>query len=101
MTEQVTALKERVSTAHSVKQMITDKFARVGALVAVGGTSLVMTASAAINFTPIQELLTAVINLIPSFMDLVVAIAPLVVVIAIVSFILKFLDKIIAMLNFG
>ena len=101
MTEEVSALKERCSTAHNVKAMITNKFARVGALVAVGGTSLVMSASAAINFTPIQELLTAVINLIPSFMDLVVAIAPLVVVIAIVSFILKFLDKIIQMLNFG
>ena len=63
--------------------------------------SLIGAASAAINFTPIQELLTAVINLIPSFMDLVVAIAPLIVVIAIVAFILKFLDKIIAMLNFG
>jgi hypothetical protein len=77
MTEEVSALRARVSTAHNVKQMITDKFARVGALVAVGGTSIVATASAAINFTPIQELLTAVINLIPSFMDLVVAIAPL------------------------
>ena len=65
------------------------------------GLVLVGMASAAINFTPIQELLPAVIDLIPSFMDLVVAIAPLVVVIAIVSFILKFLDKIIAMLNFG
>jgi hypothetical protein len=77
MTEEVSALRARVSTAHNVKQMITDKFARVGALVAVGGTSIVATASAAINFTPIQELLTAVIDLIPSFMDLVVAIAPL------------------------
>lgn len=62
---------------------------------------LVGMASAAVNFTPITELLQAVIDLIPTFMDLVVNIAPLVVVIAIVAFILKFLDKIIAMLNFG
>jgi hypothetical protein len=71
------------------------------AMVMTSGLALVGMASAAINFTPIRELLSAVIDLIPSFMDLVVAIAPLVVVIAIVAFILKFLDKIIAMLNFG
>jgi len=71
------------------------------AIAMTSGLALVGMASAAINFTPIQELLTAVIGLIPSFMDLVVAIAPLVVVIAIVGFILKFLDRIISMLNFG
>jgi|PlaIllAssembly_1097288.scaffolds.fasta_scaffold1237589_1 hypothetical protein len=91
MTEQVTVEKQGVVSAFKYRL----------AMVMTSGLALVGMASAAINFTPIQELLTAVIDLIPSFMDLVVAIAPLVVVIAIVSFILKFLDKIIAMLNFG
>jgi uncharacterized membrane protein len=58
-------------------------------------------ASAAINFTPIQELLTAVVDLIPTFMDLVVAIAPLIVVIAVVGFITKFLNQIINLMNFS
>jgi hypothetical protein len=59
-------------------------------------------ASAAINFTPIEELLDAVVDLVPTFMDLVgkiefrfangvrfggFAIAPLIVVIAIVGFV--------------
>lgn len=34
-------------------------------------------ASAAVNFTPIEELIQAVTGLIPSFLDLVVALAPL------------------------
>ena len=90
MTEEVTTTKP--SFVMAAKYRI--------ALVMTSGLALVGMASAAINFTPIQELLTAVIGLIPSFMDLVVAIAPLVVVIAIVGFILKFLDRIISMLNF-
>ena len=58
-------------------------------LALLGSSSLVLVgvSSAAINFTPIQELLTAVVDLIPTFMDLVVAIAPLIVVIAVVGFI--------------
>ena len=91
MTEQVTAQKPGLVAAFKYRV----------AMVMTSGLALVGMASAEINFTPIEELLTAVIDLIPSFMDLVVAIAPLVVVIAIVSFILKFLDRIISMLNFG
>ena len=72
----------------------------VGGVAAIG-TLAVGYASAAINFTPIQELLDAVVDLIPTFMDLVVAIAPLIVVIAIVGFVLAFLDRILAMLKFS
>ena len=74
---------------------------RAVAVLGAAGLSLVGTASAAINFTPIQELLDAVVDLIPTFMDLVVAIAPLIVVIAIVGFVLAFLDRILAMLKFN
>ena len=57
-------------------------------------------ASAAVNFTTIEELLAAVTGLIPSFMDLVVEIAPLIVTIAIIGFVLSFLDRILAWLKF-
>ena len=72
-------------------------------LALLGSSSLVLVgvSSAAVNFTPIQELLTAVVDLIPTFMDLVVSIAPLVVTIAIISFVIKFLNQIINMLNFN
>lgn len=62
--------------------------------------ALVNPVSAAINFTPIVELLEAVVSLIPTMMDLVIAIAPLIVVIAVVGFIVKFLDRILQLLNF-
>ena len=62
------------------------KYRAVAAL-GTAGLFFAGTASAAINFTPIQELLQAVVDLIPTFMDLVVAIAPLIVVIAIVGFV--------------
>jgi hypothetical protein len=72
----------------------------VGTLAVAGGaTILVPYASAAINFTPITELLEAVVDLIPTLMDLVIAIAPLIVTIAIVGFVLAFLDRILEMLK--
>jgi hypothetical protein len=57
-------------------------------------------ASAAINFTPISELLQAVIALLPDFMDLMVGVAPIIVLGSLLGFIIKFWDKILAMLNF-
>jgi len=101
MTEAVSDLRARVSFAHDAKQMITNKFARVGALVAVGGTTIIGSVSAAINFTPITELIEAVTGLIPSLMDLVIALAPLIVTMAIISFLVIFFRKnILDMLNF-
>jgi len=73
----------------------------LGTVGALGGAAMLAPyASAEINFSSIQELLAAVVNLIPSFMDLVLAVAPLIVTIAIVAFCLKFFDAILGMLQF-
>jgi uncharacterized membrane protein len=99
MSEHVTKAKERMSFAHSMKEAVTNKFARSGALIAVAGTSLVGYASAAIDFSNISELLQAVIQLIPDFLALVVAIAPLLVTVAIVAFVLGFLKAILGWIS--
>ena len=65
-------------------------------------TGLVMAASAAeldLNAT-IGPILDSVITLIPSILNLILAIVPVVVVMAVVGFILMFFDKILAMLKF-
>lgn len=94
MTEDVVALEQpkKISRWTAYKY----KLAIAGAT----GMSLVGYASAAIDFSNITELLDAVVTLIPSFMDLVIGIAPLIVTIAIIGFILAFLDKILQMLKF-
>ena len=74
---------------------------RLVALSGAGSLALMGAASAAVNFTTIEELIDAVTDLIPNFLDLVVEIAPLLVTIAIVGFVLKFLDKILQWLNMG
>lgn len=89
---------ETASVPKTCAWSLTTQRIAIGATAA--GATLVPYASAAINFTPIQELLQAVVDLIPTFMDLVVAIAPLIVVIAIVAFVLKFLDRILSLLQF-
>jgi len=100
MSENVTETRARFAFMRNVKEQAKSKFVRIGAAVAIVGTTLIGTASAAVNFTPIQELLTAVISLIPSFMDLVIEVAPIVVLISVVGFIVKFWDRILAMFNF-
>jgi hypothetical protein len=68
---------------------------------AVAGTVLVQYAQAAVNFTPITELITAVTGLIPSLMELIIALAPLIVTMAIIGFLVVFFRKnILDMLNF-
>ena len=47
------------------------------AMAGVGSLALVGAGSASVNFTTIQELIASVTDLIPSFMDLVIEIAPL------------------------
>ena len=69
------------------------------ALLAGSGMGLVGLAAAEVNFTTISELIDAVTGLIPDFLDLVVAIAPLLVTVAIIGFVLKFLDRILAWMN--
>lgn len=62
---------------------------------------LVQYAQAAVNFTPITELITAVTGLIPSLMELIIALAPLIVTMAIIGFLVIFFRKnILDMLNF-
>jgi uncharacterized membrane protein len=94
MTESAMELKARVSLASEMKEMIANKWARNGALIAVAGTSLIGYASATIDFTNISELLQAVVTLIPDLMDLVIGIAPLLVTIAIIAFVIGFLKSI-------
>jgi hypothetical protein len=60
---------------------------------------LVGFASAAIDLSNITELIDAVTGLVPSLIDLVIAIAPLLIILAIVSFIIKFFDRILEMIN--
>lgn len=70
----------------------------------IAGTSLmglVGMASAAIDFSNISALIQAVTGLIPDFVQLVIEMAPLLVTIAIISFIVAFFDKILAMLKLG
>ena len=67
--------------------------------VATLGTLAVGNASAAINFTPIKELITATVDLIPSFFDLIINVAPIIVLVSILAFIVRFWDRILDMLN--
>lgn len=73
---------------------------RILAVTAVTLTTVVGYAHAAVNFTPIIELITAVTGLIPSLMELVIAIAPLIVTMAIIGFLVVFFRKnILEMMN--
>jgi len=71
------------------------------AITTVSLIGLVQMASAAVNFTPIAELIAAVTELIPALMELIIALAPLVVTMAVVGFLVVFFRKnILDMLNF-
>jgi hypothetical protein len=59
----------------------------------------VAAAGPAINGT-ILEILTAVTGLLPSFLNLVIAVAPVIITVAIISFIVLFIKAIISMMNF-
>jgi len=83
----------------NLKSRIAMKATVLAASAGAGSIMLMPYASAAINFTPIQELLEAVVDLIPTFLDLVVAMAPLLVTISIIGFVIKFLDRILEWLN--
>jgi hypothetical protein len=61
--------------------------------------SPVAAAGPAINGT-ILEILTAVTGLMPSFLNLVVAVAPVIITVAIIGFIIMFIKAIISMMNF-
>lgn len=52
-----------------------------------------------VNFTPIQEVLTAVVGLVPSLIDLITGIFPAIVAMAVIAFIGGFLGKILGMMD--
>jgi len=71
------------------------------AVTTVSLVTLVQCAQATVNFTPISELIAAVTALIPSLMELIIALAPLIVTMAVVGFLVVFFRKnILDMLNF-
>ena len=100
-TAAVQEMHENYTRVHSAKQMIANKFARVGSIVAIGGTTIVATASAAVDFSNISSLVQAVVSLVPDFVDLVIGIAPLIVTIAIISFIVGLLGSILGVIKGG
>ena len=71
------------------------------ALVGLAVTGLGYGASAAINLTPVSEVIQAIVDLVPDLVDLVTGILPIIVVVALIGFIVAFFDKILAMLKIG
>ena len=62
------------------------------ALLATMAAGMVGYASAAINWTPISEIITGLVEFLPSLLELVMGMLPIIIVIAIVTFIVGFLD---------
>lgn len=84
-----------------LKEMVANKKATIAIAAGTASMFLVQYAHAAVNFTPITELITAVTGLIPSLMELIIALAPLIVTMAIIGFFVVFFRKnILDMLNF-
>jgi hypothetical protein len=68
--------------------------------VAVAGSGLVASASAAIDLNAtIGPILDSIVALIPSIINLIVAIVPAIIVLAVVGFIVAFFDKILGMMK--
>lgn len=53
----------------------------------------------AINLTPISEVLTGIVGIMPALVDFVVGILPVIIVVILISFIAGFFDKIVAMIG--
>lgn len=71
------------------------------ALIGLLASGLAWGASAAINLTPVSEVIQAIVDLVPDLVDLVTGILPIIVVVALIGFIVAFFDKILAMLKIG
>jgi uncharacterized membrane protein (Fun14 family) len=90
-----------MSFLDKVKEKMAMYKMRILAVATVSLIGLVQYAQAAVNFTPIAELITAVTELIPSLMELIIALAPLIVTMSIIGFLVVFFRKnILDMLNF-
>ncbi|MFA7087676.1 MAG: hypothetical protein WC145_13485 [Aliarcobacter sp.] len=53
----------------------------------------------AINLTPVSEVLSGIVGVMPSLVDFVVSILPVIVVVILVSFIAAFFDRIVGMIG--
>jgi hypothetical protein len=53
----------------------------------------------AVNFTPITEMLTAVVGIMPALADFVVGVMPIIFIMIIISFIAYFFDAIVGMIR--
>jgi len=85
----------------SLKEKMAMNKMRILAITTVSLMTLVQYAQAAVNFTPIAELITAVTDLVPALMELIIALAPLIVTMSIIGFLVVFFRKnILDMLNF-
>ena len=90
-----------MSFLDKVKEKMVMYKMRILAVTTVSAVGLVQYAQAAVNFTPISELITAVTVLIPSLMELIIALAPLIVTMSIIGFLVVFFRKnILDMMNF-
>jgi len=67
-------------------------------LVMLLGLVAPVSAGPVINGT-ILDLLTAVVSILPSFLNLVIAVAPLIITIAVIGFIVLFIRQILEMMN--
>lgn len=70
-------MTEEVTVKQSFREKLSEARYRIVGGLSLAGVTLTGYAHAAVNFTPITELINAVTGLIPSLMDLVIAMAPL------------------------
>jgi len=53
----------------------------------------------AVNLTPVSEVLTGIVGIMPNLVDFVVSILPVIVVVILISFIAAFFDRIVGMIG--
>lgn len=53
----------------------------------------------AINLTPVSEVLTGIVGVMPALVDFVVGVLPVIIVVILISFIASFFDRIVAMIG--
>ena len=75
--------------------------AKVVIMGALGTLMLALPVSAEIDLTNITALIDDVVDMMPSFLDLIIAAAPIIIAMAIIGFILAFLKDILRMFKLG
>ena len=66
------------------------------AMLATMAAGMVGYASAAINWTPISEIIDGLVSFLPDLLDLVMGMLPIIIVISVVTFVVGYLDRILA-----